>query len=236
MTARRFAWGVLLLVAVPLPVPAQNPPPLAGGSDIELVERVIGARKAYQAALQELHRFYVRSGDRERAEWAEEELRAFSRVPQAAYRLDLDVPSPMLKPLYNQPEANELYRKAMTYKDRGLGSEYADNQRRAEILLQQVLTEYPQCNKISDAAYQLGELYQSRTFRQYRRAAVYFERCFQWNPNTQFDARLQAAKLYDRQLNDKTRAMELYKLVLEYEADNTRRLEAERRIKDLSGR
>jgi len=53
----------------------------------------------------------------------------------------------------------------------GLGNDYLDNQRRAELLFQQLLSTYPQSDKIGDAAYQLGDIYESRAYRQYRRAA-----------------------------------------------------------------
>src|SRR5436190_1119186 len=77
---------------------------------------------------------------------------------------------------------------------------------RAELLLQQLLAQYPTSNKCSDAAYQLGDVYENRRPPQYRRAAVYFERCVQWNPSTQYDARLRAAKVYDRQLRERAKA------------------------------
>jgi TolA-binding protein len=242
---------VLFAVALGGRVPAQPPPlptpgepakpglptgPAVNNSDIDLVERVMDARKSYVKSLKELHRHYVEAGDAERAKWVEDELLQYHRMQHYAYRLDLDVPSPKLQPLYNQAEANRLYRDAMAYKDRGLGGDYTDNQKRAELLLQRLLTEYPQSTKISDAAYQLGDLYEGRAFHQYPRAAAYFERCFQWNPATQFDARLRAARLYDRELKNRTRALELYRMVREYETDSGRIQEAERRIADLGGR
>jgi len=36
----------------------------------------------------------------------------------------------------------------MTYKDKGWGNDYLDNQRRAELLFQQLLSTYPQSDKI----------------------------------------------------------------------------------------
>jgi len=85
---------------------------------------------------------------------------------------------------------------------------------RAEILLQQLLTNYPESDKIGDTAYQLGDLYESKAYKQYRRAAYYYERSFQWNPTTQLDARMKAARLYDHQLVDRKRAAELYQEVI----------------------
>ncbi len=133
---------------------------------------------------------YIGSGDIERARWAEEELVQYHRISKHAYCLALELPPPTLRGDYNIPEANELYRQALKFKDKGWGQDAIDNQHRAELLYQQLLTNYPQSDKISDAAYQLGDIYESKAFRHYERAAAYFERCFQWNPKTHFDARL----------------------------------------------
>ena len=97
-------------------------------------------------------------------------------------------------------------------------------------LLQQLLTNYPQSDKIGDAAYQLGDLYEGRAYKQYRRAAQYFERDFQWNPNTRDDSRLRAARLYDRQLMERSRAIELYRDVTTHETDPRRMQEAQKRV------
>src|SRR6185436_17987379 len=99
----------------------------------------------------------------------------------------------------------------MQYKDKGFSTDYIDNQRRAEILFQEVLTKYPQSDKISDAAYMLGDIYESKAYKHYGRAAQYYERCFQWNPRTQYDARIRAARIYDKQLHERPRAIELYR-------------------------
>ena len=93
-------------------------------------------------------------------------------------------------------------------------AEYQDNLIRSELLLQQLLAQYPTSNKCSDAAYQLGDIYENRKPSQYRRAAIYFERCVEWNSNTQFDARMRAARIYDRHLSERSKATELYKAVL----------------------
>lgn len=214
-----------------VPPPAGLPRP---SSDMELVERLLAARRDYQVSLEQLRAHYLGAGDVERARWVEEELRQYHRVPKQAYRLELDVPPPTLQASQNIPEANELYRRAMSFKDKGWGTEYADNQRRAELLLQQLLAKYPQSDKIGDAAYQLADIYESKPYRQYRRAAVYFERSFQWNPNTQLDARIRAARLYDRQLLERSKAVELYREVVSHETDQRRLQEAQKRLAELS--
>lgn len=238
---RRFVLPAGALLVTAAAALAQAPAPPAGGrpagptSDIELVERLLAARRDYQTSLEQLRGYYRTTGDVERARWAEEELLQYHRIPKQAYRLELDVPVPTLQALHNIPEANELYIRALQYKDKGWGTEYIDNQRRAELLLQQLLTNYPQSTKIDDAAYQLGDLYEGKAYRQYRRAAQYFERCVQWNPNTEFDARLRAARIYDRQLNERTKANQLYQEIITHETNPRHIAEAKKRLTEVSG-
>ncbi|MCS7044987.1 MAG: hypothetical protein NZO58_01395 [Gemmataceae bacterium] len=248
MAGRSTAWG-LGLWAVALVATAgsgqgpsggiNNPPaataPASRGGDLELVEKLLVARREYQKALEALRAHYVQVGDVERAKWAEDELKQYHRILKPVYRLELDVPPPTLTGNVNVPEANKLFTRALEYKDKGWGTEYIDNQRRAEILLQELLTKYPQSNKIDEAAYALGELYESKAFKQPRRAAQYYERCFQWNPRTTKDARLRAARIYDRELRDRTRAIELYREITTHETDPRRLQEANRRLAELSG-
>jgi tetratricopeptide (TPR) repeat protein len=206
-----------------------------GNGDVQMVEHVLAARKDYQESLEALRAYYVKAGEIDRARWAEDELLQYHRTSKYAYRLDLEVPPPNLQPLYNMPEANELMRRAIGYKDKGWGTTYIDNQRRAEILLQQMLTKHPQCNKIDEAAYMLGELYESSAFRQYPRAAIYYERCFQWNPKTHHDARLRSARLYER-LSERGKAVEIYKEITLHETDPKRIDEANRKLAELKAK
>ncbi len=242
--SRRSVGAVLLTLAVAVVVWAQAPGPRqpttgkTGGkasSDVELVERLLAARRDYQVSLEALRAHYISVNDTERMRWAEEELREYHRINKQAFNLDLDVPPPTLKSEKNIPEANELYKRAMTYKDKGFGVSYIDNQRRAELLFQQILTSYPESDKIDDAAYRLGELYESKAYSQYKRAAVYYQRCFQWNPKTHFDARIRAARLYDRVLLDRTEAIALYEEVLNHETDPAMEQEAKKRLQELRG-
>jgi hypothetical protein len=242
MTLRRWIGSWLLLTAVVVGSAcgestknsSQSKPPSGPPTDLDKVERLLAARKEYQVSLEELRKHYLAVGDIERARWAEEELIQYHRIVKEAYRLDLDVPPPTLQGTYNIPEANELYRRAMTYKDKGWGTDYIDNQRRAEILLQQMLTQHPQSTRISDAAYELGDIYESKANKQMRRAATYFERCFQWNVHTHFDARMRAARIYDKAMLDRTKAVELYKEVKQHETDEKQIEEATKRITELS--
>jgi hypothetical protein len=219
------------------PPPPGIPPgsPAGAKNDLEMVQKLLTTRRDYQTTLEQLRQLYLQSGDIERAKWAEEELRQWHRIPKQPFRLELDLPPPTLTNLVNVPEANQLYIRAMGYKDKGWGVEFTDNQRRAEILFQELLTKYPQSNKIADSAYQLGDIYERPPYKMYRRAAGYFERCYQWNPNTTFDARLRAARLYDLKQLDRGRAIELYREITTHSTDSRVIGEATRRLTELQG-
>ncbi|MFO0968363.1 MAG: hypothetical protein U0793_22640 [Gemmataceae bacterium] len=48
-------------------------------------------------------------------------------------------------------------------------------------------------------------------------------------------ARIRAARIYDKQLNERTRAIELYREVLTHETDARRYQEALKRVNELTG-
>jgi hypothetical protein len=205
--------------------------------EVELVESVLKARKDYWVALDKLRQHYVAVNDIEKARWVEEELRSYHRMMKYSYRLDIkDVPPPTLQPKQNVVEANNLFRRAVEYKGKGAGEEYVDNQRRAEILLQAILEKHPESDKIADAAYHLGDIYEHYVPKpQYERAAAYFERSFQWNKASTSDARLRAARIYDYRLHMLDRAKELYRGVMNHDTTPERVAEAEKRLTELSG-
>jgi hypothetical protein len=216
--------------------PAENPLPPAAASDVELVERVIAARKEYESSLKTLHEHYQRAGDKQRMQWSEKELISYHLLWKPSYNLDVkDVPPPSLEAKVNVREANEMYRSAMEYKGKGLGNDYILNQRRTELLLREILEKYPTSDKISDVAYQLAELYESKAYKQYDRAAKYYERSFQWKKGTATDARMRAATLYDKQLNERGKALELYRDEIAHDTDADRIKTAEKRLAELTG-
>ncbi len=222
--------------ALAQPPGSNSGPPAAPPSDLELVERLVAARREYRSTLEMLRKHYAETGDRQREAWARDELMQYHRMLKQSFRLDVgDVPPPNMVPKYNRKDANELFRLAMNYKDKGFGSDFVDNQRRAELLLQKILTLYPESDKIGLVAYQLGDLYEGRAYQQYRRAAAYFERSYQWAKTAQSDARLRAARIYDRVLNERNQAIQLYKQVLSHDIDETRRREAQERLNALTG-
>lgn len=238
-----FVAGVALVGFVHARTPGQDkkkggelPPSTGAGSDVDLVKRAIAARKEYEESLKELRTHYVKAGDKQRTDWTEQELLAFHMMFKPSYNLDVaDVPPPTLEATLNVKEANELYKHAMEYKGKGIGSEFTLNQRRAEVLFKELLDKYPHSDKIGDVAYHLAEIYESRAYKQFDRAARYYERSFQWVKGSRTDARLRAAILYDKQLNERSKAIELYRSVVEHDVDAERIKIAQKRLEELTG-
>jgi hypothetical protein len=228
----------VVVVAQPAATPTTSKADDKKAGEVELIEGVLKARKDYWTALDKLRQHYVSANEIEKAKWTEDEIRQYHRMMKYSYRLDVkDVPPPTLQPKANITEANNLFRRAIEFKGRATGEEVLDNQRRAELLFQAVLEKYPESDKIADAAYHLGDIYESyRPRPQWERAAAYYERSFQWNKATATDARLRAAIIYDRHLKMFDKAKELYKAVLNHDTNPARVAEAERRLNELSGR
>lgn len=240
-----FAAGVLFVATTGAPSAVarqdkkdkgESLPPAAATSDVEVVEKLLTARKEYEASLKRLWTHYSSTGDKLRQKWAENELMAYHLMYKPSYNLDVqDVPPPTLVATTNVREANELYRTAMEYKGRGRGDDYVLNMRRAELLLREILEKYPNSDKIPEVAYQLAEIYETSAYRQLDRAARYYERSFQWARGSRTDARMKAAVLYDRELNERSKAITLYRDVIEHDIDPTRIRTAERRLAELTG-
>jgi TolA-binding protein len=228
-------FAIAVLAMTPRAQTQQTPDPKARG-DLQLVQKLLTARKEYQKALEQLYVHYHQVTDKERERWAKEELIQFHRVPKHAFILDLVVPPPNLNGNQNVQEANRLFTWAMEkFKDKGYGTDYIDNQRRAELVFQEILTKYPQSDKISDVAFMLGDIYESKAYRMYYLAVEYYHRCYQWNPRTSLEARLRAARIYDRHLQNRNKAVEVYREVTTHETDPRRIQEAQKRLAELSG-
>ena len=229
-------FAITVLAGMPY---AQNPPPNPLGNnkngDLEIVQKLLAVRRDYQKTLEQLYVHYHQVNDKERERWAKEELVSFHRIPKNAFILDLDVPPPNLSGNTNVTEANKLFTWAMQFKDKGIGTDYIDNQRRSELLFQEILTKYPQSDKIGAVAFMLGDIYESKAYKMYYRAVEYYHRCYQWNPKTTYEARIRAARIYDKQLNNRTKALEVYREVMTHEVDPRRHQEAQKRINELTG-
>jgi tetratricopeptide (TPR) repeat protein len=206
-------------------------------SEVDIVEQVVANRQSYRQSLAMLVEYYTSTGNNMKLKWAQRELDALDTIAKYKYVVEAEVAGPDLKASTPIPEADKLYEEALTL------------QRKAEQLLiikddnllrlvldkyDQLIRKYPSSDKIDDAAYKSGEIYDY--FKDYTIALVYYQRAYQWNPQTTYPARFRAAFILDNRLHRRAEALELYQEALE--KDGQQYLEwrrfAEQRVGELT--
>ena len=191
--------------------------PQAGEADA--VERLAAARDAYLTALQELTGYYRSTGNATKLRWAENELKSVMQTAQYRYLMPGEWVSGQLAPTSQIPEADALYKDAMKlYQEAGGHFVVIDNDKFRESLrlFNKVISDYPSSDKIDYAAYRAGRIYEH--FKDYELAAVFYQRCFQWNEKTPFPARFRAAYIMDNRLKMRSEALNLYRLAIQKES------------------
>lgn len=209
----------------------------AGEADI--VEQVVVNRRAYQRGLKSLVEHYNNTGDNMKFIWAERELAALDTVPQYNYIIEAGVAGPNLKAATAIPEADYLYNDAMELEGKAkwlFVIKDEDKLREALDNYNLLIRKHPSSDKIDDAAYQAGEIYEY--FKDYTISILYYKRCYQWNPETIYPARFRAAFILDRRLHRMDEALPLYQEAIdaikrEGEHQYWKEL-AERRIEEIT--
>ncbi len=105
--------------------------------------------------------------------------------------------------------------------------------RQALGLYNELIQQYPSSDKIDDAAYKAGRIYDY--LKNYELAAVYYQRAFQWNEATTYPARYRAAWVMDQKLRMHKEALVLYQLAIVKESRYSDNVEfAKERVAALS--
>ena len=211
---------------------------IAEATEVDLVEELARARQNYQQYLRALITYYSEKGFRHKAVWAERELKDLSTVKTYRYLVDAEIPGAELVPRDSIPAADTLFEDGRNYMRQGghgIPLVYsAKTLKKALEKFNQIIREYPTSDKIDDAAFYAGEIYKEY-FNDNLRAVQYYQRVWEWSPETTHPARFQAAVVYDYRLHDRDRALELYQQVLEHETFNRSNAHfATRRIKQLT--
>jgi len=207
-----------------------------GATEVDLVEDLAAKRMAYRESLVRLYEFYHSTGNVNNRRWAEHELKALDRVPHYRYLMPGQLASSQLVALDSIPQANALFEEAeKLYREAGglLIITDEDKLRGALSRYNRIITEFPTSNKIDDAAYQAGRIYEY--FKDWDIAVDYYQRCFQWNEVTDRPARFRAAFVMDQRLHKRKEALPLYQLAVEKESRFTANTEfAKKRILELT--
>ncbi len=212
-------------------------PRLAGLGEVGLVEAVAAARKQYKRTLETLKKYYVDRGHNAKIEWVESELRGLAATPKPRYLLAAEVAGPELRPSRSIEAADQLYQEGVDFKDYpAFPPGKKDYLKVALEKFRTIIEKYPQSDKIDDAAFRMGEIYGGWYFQDYARAVMSYERCWQWNPDTQHPARFKAAKIFEEKLKNRAKAVELYNEVITHTQDEELAKQAQQRIRALAGR
>lgn len=207
-----------------------------GATEVDLVEHLAETRQTYRESVERLVKYYRSSGDAEKLQRAKHELTAVDEVPKYAYLMTAEGLPANLMATSDIEEANILFNEAMRlYKEAGGFLIITDEGKLRGALnkFNQLIKTYQSSNKIDDAAYRAGRIYEH--FQDWQVAAVYYQRCFQWNDVTQYPARFRAGFILDQRLRMRKEALTLYQLAVERESRYTANTEfAHRRILEMT--
>jgi len=210
---------------------------LTGMGEVGLAEEVARTRKAYTRALTSLKDFYTARGTVTKIEWASAELEALDKVPKIQYLSVAEVAGPNLRPVRRIEAADQLYAEGLHYKDYpAFPPAKKDYLKIALEKFQTIVEKYPESDKIDDAAFRVGEICGGWYFNDFARAVEAYERCWQWNPQTEHPALFNAAKIYDEKLTNRIKAVELYNRVVAESPNEDLRKQAADRILALTGK
>ena len=208
---------------------------VAGAGETDIIEQVANNRQAYRQGLELLVKHYTRAGNNMKLRWAKKELSALNAMPQYNYIIEAGVAGPGLKASTLIVEADELYYDALGLDKKARRLIVVKDENLLRVALNkynQLIKKYPSSNKIDDAAYRAAGIYEH--FKDYTIALLYYQRTYQWNPDTTYPVRFKAAYILDKRLHRRAEALELYQQAVEKESlrDSYKEF-AEKRIGEL---
>ena len=182
-------------------------------SEADIIEQVATNREAYRQGLEMLVEHYSKTGNNMKLEWAKKELGGLRNVPQYKYILEANVAGPNLKATASIIEADYMYNNGLQLEQKAKSGglflfKDEDSLRVALEQYNQLIRKHPTSDKIDDAAYRAGGIYES--FKDYSIALLYYQRAYQWDPDTPHPAMFKAAYILDRYLRHMGEALELY--------------------------
>ncbi len=232
--AQEFAWG-----GVSTPPPPSTQPTGEEPKETLLIENVVNARTEYCKVVDQLAEYYEKKGEDFKAYVIHTMQARFHPEETFLYLLRVELPPKSLEPVEIIPKANELYDRAVKlYREGSTLPAIADypKQRRALRMFLRLVRQYPSSTRIALAAFYIGEIYKEY-FREHYLAVLWYDRALTWDPYVPKPVRFQMAVQYDFNLEDKPKALELYKASLKFEpfySDNVRY--AKQRIDELEYR
>lgn len=209
----------------------------AQAGETDIVEHLALSRRAYRQGLESLIQHYETKGDNMKSTWARNELKALDDMPQYNYIIEATIAGPNLKASSRIAEAELLYIKAAALEKRAKRLiVYIDEDLLRDALetYNELIRRYPTSYKIDDAAYEAAGILEH--FKDYSIALIYYQRTYQWDPQTLHPAKYKAAHILDVHLARRAEALGLYQeAVKQKELSANYREFALKRIKELTG-
>jgi len=213
---------------------------IAKSGEKDLAEQMAVSRQAYRRGMELLVDYYTKTGNSMKLAWAKKELNALSSMPQYDYIVEATMAGPGLKPTKSLSDADSLYAEAVRIEEQAGPLKVVRDEGLLRMALEkynQLISKYPTSDKIDDAAFRAAGIYEH--LKDYTIAVQYYQRTFQWDPQTAYPARFKAAYLLDTQLARRAEALQIYQEALSKitKSDEHRQWVAlaEQRVKELSG-
>ncbi len=186
------------------------------GSETDIIEEMAINRQVYRQCLALLVEHYTKAGNNMKLRWAKKELAALDTIPQYNYIIEAITAGPNLRASTMIPEAELMYMEAVRLEKQAKGLLIIYDENRLRLALDkytQLIRKHPTSDKIDDAAFKAGGIHEY--FGDYTIAALYYERAYQWDPDTIYPARFKAAYIWDKRLAiRRADALENYQEVL----------------------
>ncbi|MGA1980398.1 MAG: hypothetical protein ABSG99_07565 [Sedimentisphaerales bacterium] len=197
-----------------LPTPMKTVSVVEAG-EADIIEHMATSRLAYRQYLESLIAYYKKTGDNMKLRWAEDELDRLNDMPQYSYIIEASVAGPNLKAKDSINAANYLYDEAYRLEKAAKRLIVIVDENLLRVALDkynQVIKQYPTSDKIDEAAYRAGGIYEH--FKDYTIALLYYQRAYQWDSATTNPARFKAAYILDQYLHRRAEALPLYQYAL----------------------
>ncbi len=190
--------------------------PTIEAGEADIVEQMTAHRLGYRQYLVSLISHYEKTGNNTKLSWAKDELKVLEKIPQYNYIIEAITAGPNLKASVSITEADYMYDDALrTEKKAGelILIKNEDMLRMALAKYNRLIRKHPSSDKIDDAAFRAGGICEH--FNDYTIALLYYQRAYQWDPETIRPAKFRAAYILDRHMHRRAEALQLYKEVLE---------------------
>ncbi|MCD4830310.1 MAG: hypothetical protein K8R02_00710 [Anaerohalosphaeraceae bacterium] len=191
-------------------------------TEVAMAEDLAQKRLIYHRQLEELQAYYTQTGNMMKLEWVTKEFNALLSAPRYSYIIQAEVAGSELLAVDSINKADRIYDRAVLLYNSATKFPLFANKKKMRLALVEfndLIKNYPTCDKIDDAAYLAGRIHEY--FKDYAIAVLYYKRSFQWNSENPYPARYRAARILDHKLAERSEALRLYRGALEKEAKQT---------------